>query len=177
MDLSFWLTTLSLGILFYAAGRWWWTNRRPAESVKNKPPRRAFKLRSRRSNVQNVVNAGSGQQEAEKPPVNVQPNAPLEQPPAPAIVPPAAPAGGLVITPIELTQLAEAVRVRAEGATVEEAILAGFGAKKGASAAYVRAKELFDAATGLPPATGGAGAYPKAPPARQRARRRSPAAR
>lgn len=169
MDLSFWLTTVSLGILGYAVVRWWLVNRRP--TVKNNPPRRAFKLRSRRSNVQNVLNAGSTHQEAKEPVLNVQP-------PAQAPAPPAAPAGAMTLTPIELTQLAEAVRRRAEGATVEEAIFAGFGAKKGASAAYVRAKELFDLATGVPPA-GGAGAYPaSAPaPARKLARRRSPASR
>jgi hypothetical protein len=123
---------------------------RSAQSVKASPPRRGFKLRSRGANVRNATNAGSTHQNATFAPVNVPPA-------AAAIAPPAAPAGGaqggaeqLTLTPRELVQLAEAISLRARGATVEAAILEGFGAKKGSSEAYRRAKELFDAATRAP---------------------------
>ena len=118
--------------------------------VKTSAPRAAFKLRSRGSARSNSLNAGSGQQNAVQPPVNVQPN--VQGSPAIAVPPGAteAPGGTLLITPNELQQLSEALVLRAKGATVEEAIGQGFGVKKGGSAGYKRAKELFDTATKAP---------------------------
>ena len=121
-----------------------------AGSVKHSAPRAAFKLRSRRSARSNTLNGGSAQQNAKQEGSNV----PNVQPPRPAGQPGTASESssseGFTLTPRELQQLAGAIAARAGGATVEEAIRTGFGAKKGASKDYVRAKELFDAATKAP---------------------------
>lgn len=120
------------------------------KSVKHSAQRRGFKLRSRGSARSNVLNAGSAHQGATFAPLNVQPAAA-----APAAI--AAPAGApgaagdqLTLTPVELGQLAAAVALRTRGETVEEALLGGFGVRKGGSAGYRRAKELFDLATRAP---------------------------
>jgi len=122
-----------------------------AKSVSRSAPRRAFRLRSRGSARSNATNAGSGHQGATFAPVNVQafPAAPAA-PSAPAGTPAAA-GEALTLTPGELAQLAAAVALRARGATVEEALLGGFEVRKGGSANYRRAKELFDTATRAPP--------------------------
>jgi hypothetical protein len=186
MDLSFWLTTLSLCAMAYAAAQW--VNSayiaprraaREAQSVKRKAPRRAFKARSKGSRVQNAPNAGSGQQEAKQPSVHVQPNvqrsAVATAEPA-EIAPSTTPAGdapereeGFTLTPRELLQLTEALYLRQEGATVEEALGQAFGVKKGASAGYVRAKALWDAAT-VAPGAAPAGTYQAPAPLRRKRR-------
>jgi hypothetical protein len=119
-------------------------------SVNHSGVRTAFKRRSRRSRSSNVVNAGSGQQNAAQPPVNVLNVQAAPAAPA-AESSPGAPAGeGFTLTPRELQQLAEALAARATGSTVEEALVRGFGVKKGGSQGYRRAKELFDTATKAP---------------------------
>ncbi len=50
----------------------------------------------------------------------------------------------------ELRRLALAIRHNAEGATKQQAIETAFGVKKGGSAAWRRASQLFDAATAPP---------------------------
>lgn len=177
MDLSFWLTTVSLLILLYAGGKWidgaYLAPRRAAQSVKKKRRRLGFTKRSQRSERSNAVNAGSAHQDAGSERSGVQ----SVQPATAAIAPPAGDVatsdGGFTLTPRELVQLAEALHLRREGATVEQAVSQGFGVTKGGSVGYVRAKALFDAAT-VAPGAAPAGTY--APPARPR-RRRAPAAR
>jgi hypothetical protein len=174
MSLSDVLIAVSLLCLAYAGFSWAWAQWGPrrAESVKRKPRRLGFKRRSKGSNVQNPVNAGSEHQDAPAVAVNVQ----NVQAPAAA---PAAPPGdagqpgeGFTLTPRELVQLAEALQLRGEGRTVEECLSQAFGVKKGGSAGYVRAKALWDAATVVPGAAP-VGTY-AAPP---RPRRRRAAAR
>lgn len=175
MTLSDWLIVLSLAFSAYGLFRWSWTHygppSRPAraatgpQSVKPKRSAPAFKARSRRSNVQNALNAGSGHREAVQPTVNVQP---VQAAPASSSAPGQ---DSFTLTPRELVQLAEALHERAGGATVEEALGKAFGVKKGASAGYVRAKALFDAAT-VAPGAAPAGTYPPAAvPARKQRRR------
>jgi hypothetical protein len=193
--LSFGLTTITLCCLGYAVAVW--VNgayiaparaARAAEktpdkaaSVKHKRRVQGFKPRSARSNVQNAVNAGSGHQDAVTPSVHVQPNVPRSAPLAAEpvrIAPPSAPSApnaergdDFTLSPRELAQLAEALHERANGATVEEAIFTAFGMKKGASAGYIRAKALWDAAT-VAPGAAPEGTYAAARPVR-RARRRA----
>ena len=128
-----------------------------AESVNTSAPRRLPRLRSRRSARSNAANAGSAHSSAAGEGSNVRPNVQLQAAiaaPAGAPAGPAAaggqPANVLTLTPDELRQLSAAVAARQGGATVEEAILAGFGARKGGSAAYKRARELFAVATEAP---------------------------
>jgi|SRR5690606_20730898 len=181
MTLSDWLIVLSLAFVVYGVGRHAWDRlvaprraARAAESVK--PSRRslAFKQRSKRSNVQNAVNAGSQHQDASSQGSNVQPVAA-----APA--PPAAPAGdappgseGFTLSPRELAQLGEALSLYREGATQEAAICKAFGVTKGAGEGWKRGKALFDAAT-VAPGAAPAGTYaaPAAPARRRVARRAS----
>jgi hypothetical protein len=47
----------------------------------------------------------------------------------------------------ELTQLARAITLKAQGATKQGAVEGGFGVKKGGTEGYRRAVELFDLAT------------------------------
>jgi hypothetical protein len=193
--LSFGLTTLSLGCLGYAVALWLngayiapWRAARAAEktpdkatSVKSKRRVQGFKPRSARSNVQNAVNAGSGHQERVQPPVNVQRSAPRSEPERaePVQIAPVATAepvqaergDDFTLSPRELAQLAEALHERANGATVEEALATAFGVKKGASAGYIRAKALWDAAT-VAPGAAPAGTYAAPRPVR-RARRQA----
>jgi hypothetical protein len=193
--LSFGLTTLSLAALAYAAVQWVngayigpWRAARAAEkapdkatSVKSKRRVQGFKARSARSERSNAVNAGSGHQERVQPPVNVQRSEPRSEVRtaepvqiAPVATPPGAnaePSDGFTLSPRELAQLAEALHERANGATVEEALASAFGVKKGASAAYTRAKALWDAAT-VAPGAAPEGTYAAPRPVR-RARRRA----
>lgn len=179
MTLSDWLIVLSLGFSAYGLMRWSWTHygppSRPArvaegpQSVKPKRPTQGFKARSRRSNVQNAVNAGSEHSKAVQPVLNVQPVEPVATQIAPAPAATAVAEECLTLTPRELVQLAEALHERASGATVEEALGRAFGVKKGASAGYVRAKALWDAAT-VPPGAAPAGTYQPAPQPRKRRR-------
>lgn len=179
MTLSDWLIVLSLGFSAYGLMRWSWTHYGPPsrpqrvaegpQSVKPKRSAPAFKARSRRSNVQNAPNAGSGHTEAVQPVVNVQPSAAAPTQIAPPLAPAAPGDDHLTLTPRELAQLAEALHERAGGATVEEALKRAFGVSKGASAGYVRAKALWDAAT-VPPGAAPAGTYQPAPEPRKRRR-------
>lgn len=121
-------------------------------SVKNIAPLPSYRSRSRVRNVPNAANVGSPHQNAKHEGANVPANVPVEGSPTATIAPPATPAGAIVLTPKELTQLTEAIRLRAGGATIEEAIQGGFGCKKGGGPAYRRARELFDAATAVPAA-------------------------
>ena len=119
-------------------------------SVKSSPDRASIKLRSRRSRRANVQNTGSAHHSAKEEPANVPANVPrsglLESAGAPGV-----PAGeGFTLSQRELQQLAEAIAARAGGSTVDEAIVKGFGLKKGGGPSYRRAKELFDAATKAP---------------------------
>jgi hypothetical protein len=118
--------------------------------VKSSPPLPAYRARSRRSAGSNVVNGGSALPAAPGEGSNVQNVQPAIAPPA-AEISPGAPAGeAFTLTPRELQQLADALAARATGATVEEALARGFSVKKGGSAGYKRAKELFDLATKAP---------------------------
>ena len=142
-------------------------------TVKNKPRLRGFRLRSRRVNVQNPVNAGSGHQNAEPNPVNVLNVQNVQGGIASKDESTATHASSnntFTLTPTELVQLTTAIQHRANGATVEESIYQGFGYKKGGSEGYLRAKALFDAATS-------AGAAPAAPTASASTRGRRLAAR
>lgn len=188
MDLSFWLTTLSLAILVYAGATWmnnaYLAPRRAAranaqggEGVKKKRRLTAFKKGSpgsERSERSERSNAGSTQQNAKELPVNVPNVQPAPGAPAAPAGALASPSDGFTLTSRELVQLAEALHLRREGATVEEAVCRAFGVTKGGSEGYRRAKGIFDAATALPGAAP-AGAY-TAPAAPVR-RRRSSAAR
>jgi len=181
MDLSFWLTTLSLAILAYAGAQWLWgqyvvprraaraAGLRPerAPSVKKKRRALAFKKRSRGSERSNPANAGSERQDTAAPPVNVQPNVQRSAPPAAPAGAAAAASGDFTLSARELAQLAEALHLRQEGATVEEALKAAFGVSKGASAGYVRAKAIWDAAT-VAPGAAPSGTYTTPNPVRRR---------
>lgn len=179
MSLSDGLIVLSLACLAYGVVSWAWRSYGPttaAPTVKHSPPQRAFKPRSRRSNVQNAVNAGSGQHDAKQEPVNVQAfAAALGAPGAPAGAPGAA-GDGFTLTTREMIQLAEALHVRAEGATVEQAVSKAFGVTKGAGEGWKRGKALFDAATALP-GDAPAGTYAVMDPGTRSRRRRAPVAR
>jgi hypothetical protein len=148
MDLSWLLTTASLLVLVYAVFVWLRGQLPQRESVKTSAPRRSYKRRSAGSNV---LNAGSGHQERVRLPVNVQPNVQGSGPLGTHDTEDTAAGDSLLIQPNELHQLAEALKLRSKGATVEEALSGGFGVRKGGSAGYKRAKALFDAAT-QPPA-------------------------
>lgn len=188
MDLSFWLTTLSLAVLAYAGAQWVWNSygadwraargagktAEAAPSVKPKRRAPAFKARSRRSNVQNAVNAGSERQDAKQEAVNVQPNVQRSEPPAPPAGDVATPDGSFTLSARELVQLTEALHQRREGATVEEAVCRAFGVTKGGSEGYRRAKAIYDAAT-VAPGAAPAGTY--AAPEKQPVRRSRAAAR
>jgi hypothetical protein len=118
--------------------------------VKSLPPLPVYRARSARSARSNALNAGSAQQGATFGGSNVQPNVQGSGPSsAPAGLLDVAP-GALAITTNELQQLADALILRAKGATVEEAIHGAFGVRKGGGAGYKRAKELFDTATKAP---------------------------
>lgn len=119
-------------------------------SVKNYPVLPRPRQRSRVRNAANAANAGSSHQDAKQGGANVPANVPRSPAIAVAGDDSSTPAGAIVLTPKELTQLTEAIRLRAGGATIQEAIQGGFGASKGSSPAYKRAKQLFDAATGAP---------------------------
>jgi hypothetical protein len=186
MNLSFWLTTASLCIAAYAVAQWVnsayltpWKEARATQSVKRKRRVQGFKPRSARSKGSNAPNAGSGHQERVQPSVNVQPSvqrSEVRTPEPVQIAPSMTPAGdapereeGFTLTPRELVQLTEALHQRAEGATVEEALYAAFGVKKGASAGYVRAKALWDAAT-VAPGAAPEGTYAAPAPVRRKRR-------
>lgn len=187
MDLSFWLTTVSLGVLGYAGLTWfngaylapWRAARRAGRpelatpGVKRKRRIGAFSQRSVRSERSERSNAGSTRQDAKEQSVNV-PNvqqAPAARAAAPAPAADVASANdGFTLTPGELMNLAEALHLRREGATVEQAVCRAFGVSKGGSAGYVRAKAIFDAATALPGAApAGTYAAPAGPARRRRA--------
>jgi hypothetical protein len=119
-------------------------------SVKASEPRPAFVKRSRRSRVPNAANVGSPQQHAKSDPANVPPNVPGSAAIAADSHQVQSLPGGLVITRNELQQLAAAIAARATGATIDEAILKGWGLKKGGGPSYKRAKDLFDTATQAP---------------------------
>src|SRR5688572_21383303 len=119
-------TLLSLGILGALAYYALWEDRiKPLlrgatgrRSVKNSPPLPRYRQRSRVRYGGNAVNPRSPRQHAKEGAANVPGNvqgspaivAPLESP--------ATPAGAIVITPKELTQLTEAIRLRAGGSTI-----------------------------------------------------------
>lgn len=185
MTLSDWLVVLSLAFGLYGFGRWLWgtygPEERPAaaapagEGVKSSHNRPAFKPRSRRSNVQNATNAGSRRSDAAEPSVNVQGVQDSSTSPAAPIAGDVAPAGaaavnegGFTLSPRELVQLAEALSLRAEGATVEQAVCRAYGVTKGGSEGYRRAKAIFDAATALPGAAPAGTYQAPAAPARRR---------
>lgn len=121
-----------------------------AKPVKSLPSMPAYRRRSRVRNVPNAANAGSAQQHAKSEAANVPANVPGSAAIAAARAAPAIADGVLQITPNELQQLAEAVAARASGATIDEAMLKGFGLKKGGGPSYKRARELFDTATKAP---------------------------
>ena len=190
MDLSFWLTTLSLAALVYAAGTWaYGTYIQPAraaraaaqsaQSVKSKRRTIAFKKRSKGSNVHERSERsreGSTHQEAVQPVLNVQN---VQDPPAQSSSVSNAPAGesdSFTLSPAELVQLSEALNLYREGATVEQAVCRAFSVTKGGSGGYKRAKAIFDAAT-VAPGAAPAGSYPPAPVRRvvRRAARRGAA--
>jgi hypothetical protein len=180
MDLSFLLTTVTLGCLVYAGATWvnsayiapWRAARTPA-TVKNKPRLRGFKKRSGRSERSEPLNAGSGHQDAKPESVQVQPNVQRS-----AEIVPAAPAGAtpepagdaFTLTGRELMQLTEAINRRREGATVEEAICGAFSVTKGGSEGYRRAKAIWDAANTVPGAAPEGTYVPLAQPAKRRRR-------
>lgn len=123
---------------------------KPRKSVKSLPSMPAYKRRSARSERSNATNAGSAQQKAKRDAANVPPNVPGSPPIAAAASVELHADGGYVLSANELQQLAEAVAARASGATIDEAMLKGFGLKKGGGKSYVRARELFDTATKAP---------------------------
>lgn len=100
--------------------------------------------------------------------MNVQPNVQPERESAPEPAP-SATEDAFTLNQKELLQLAEALSLRAEGATVEQAVSRAFGVTKGGSEGWKRAKALFDAAT-IVPGAAPAGTYtaPPAPPPRKR---------
>jgi hypothetical protein len=178
VDLSFWLTTVSLAALIYAASTWLYGSYiAPAraarkavqngKSVKRKPRSLAFKPRSQRSERSNAVNAGSEHQEAKQEAFNV--HSVQASAAAPAIPAGAPPGGGdnFTLTPRELVQLAEALTLYREGATIEQAVCKAFGVTKGAGEGWKRGKALFDAAT-MAPGAAPAGTYVAAPATRRR---------
>lgn len=187
LTLSDWLIILSLGFAFYGMAKWGWTHYGPAPRQSTPAPsapaeragsrRRApaFKARSPRSERSNAVNAGSGHQDARSAPVNVPANVQPERESAPPEPAPGAPDGAFTLSQRELIQLAEALHLRAEGATVEQAVSRAFGVSKGGSEGWKRAKALFDASTIVPGAAPD-GTY-TAPPPPPRKRRKPVAAR
>jgi hypothetical protein len=118
--------------------------------VKSLPPLPAYKSRSRVRNAANAANAGSAHQGAKSDAQNVPANVPGSGQNVAAAGAPGDAPGALLITQNELQQLAGALAARATGATLDEAILRGFGLKKGGGPSYKRAKELFDTATKAP---------------------------
>jgi hypothetical protein len=180
MDLSFWLTTASLGGLAYAAATWLngayiapLMAARATKSVKSKRRISGFKKSSARSQGSEPVNVGSAQQDATPEPVQVQPSvqrSALVFSPAGENTRADSADGAFTLTSAELMQLTEAINQRREGATVEEAVCTAFGVKKGGSEGYRRAKAIWDAATAAPGAAP-AGTYtPLAAPAKRRRR-------
>jgi hypothetical protein len=175
MDLSFLLTSGSLLTLVYAGGKWVYGTyvapRRAApaaQSVKGKVRLKGFKRRSRVQNVQNAVNAGSTQQDAVEPTVNVQ-NVQAAGQLAAAESAPGAPAGEwFTLSPRELAQLAEALNLYRDGETVETAVSRAFNVTKGGSEGWKKAKSLFDAARAAPGAAPSGTYAPTAPVARRR---------
>jgi hypothetical protein len=160
MDLSFILTTITICILGYAGITWvnsaYITPRRaakavkPGETVKKKRRISTFKKGSRVPNVQNPENTGSAQTNAKSAPANVPANVPGSVVATPQIAVEVPPSNTLDMTPNELHQLLDAITARANGATIDEAILKGFGLKKGGGPSYKRARELFDLGTKAP---------------------------
>lgn len=171
MNLSWLLTTASLLILAYAAFTWLREQLPRRESVKTSAPRRAFKLRSRRSVRSNAVNVGSQHQEAATEPMNVQNVQPTAAAPAAQLDQVASSGDAFTLSARELVQLGEALHLRAEGATVEQAVCRAFQVTKGGSEGWKRAKALFDAAT-VPPGAAPAGTYAAAAVPVKRSRRR-----
>lgn len=186
MDLSFWLTTLSLAALVYAGGTWLYgTYIQPARatrqasqstpSVKRNRRVTTFKRRSKGSNVHERnerLNEGSEHQGAKEEAVNVQS---VQGPPAQSSSATAAPAedsDNFTLSPRELVQLAEALNLYREGATVEAAVCRAFGVTKGGTEGYRRAKSIFDTAT-MAPGAAPAGTY-QAPAVQRRNTRRTP---
>lgn len=184
MDLSFWLTTLSLAVLAYAGWTWFSGNyiaprraaRAAAQGESVKPSRRslAFKQRSRRSERSNAANAGSTHQDAGSERSAVQRVQPASAAPAPPAGDAVAAGDGFTLNPRELAQLGEALNLYREGATIEAAVSRAFGVTKGGTEGWRRAKALFDAAT-VAPGAAPAGTYtaPAAPARRRVARRAS----
>jgi hypothetical protein len=155
MDVLLALATIA-AVAYYV---WWEDYIKPAlgldkpPRVRNSPPLPAYRARSARSARSNVLNAGSGQQDAAVASSNVQNVLPPGAAAAAAIAAPGgdvSPSDHLTLTPRELQQLANAITARAAGSTVEEALYQGFSVRKGGSAGYKRAKELFDTATKAP---------------------------
>jgi hypothetical protein len=194
MDLSWWLTTLSLGALAYAGVTW--VNRSyvaplcaaraaqqataAAASVKRKRHVQGFKPRSARSARSKVLNAGSGHQDAVTPSVHVQPNVQRSETRTaePVQIAPAAPAPGataepsdrFTLTPREMVQLGEALNLYRDGDTIEQAVCTAFGVTKGGSEGWKRAKGLFDAAT-VPPGAAPERTYVAVAPVKRSRRR------
>lgn len=175
MDLSFWLTTVSLLCGAYALAVW--ANgsfleprrvARAASGVKRRRRRFTFRRGSEGSNVQNDANAGSGHQDAGSERSAVQSVQTANAPPAAAAGDAGQGGDGFTLTPRELAQLGEAINLRREGATVEQCLSQAFGVSKGGSEGYRRAKALWDAAT-VTPGAAPEGTY--APVKRRRARR------
>jgi len=175
MNLSDLLIVFSICAGLYGVGSHVWktqiTPRRSnAGGEGSKRRRLGYKKRSAGSGVQNDTNAGSERQDAQPPVVNVQtvqvtPAAQSTETAVQSTAP-----DTFALTARELAQLADAIHRRAEGSTVEAAVCGSFGVTKGASAGYVRAKAIFDAAMVVP------GAAPEgtytAPAPRVPARRR-----
>lgn len=183
MTLSDWLIILSLGFAFYGVAKWGWDTYGPPSRPTTTPAppapgaggagssrrRTAFKPRSVRSERSNVVNAGSGHQDARSASVNVHANVQPERASAPPEPPPVAADGAFTLSQRELIQLAEALHLRSEGSTVEQAVSRAFGVSKGGSEGWKRAKGLFDAATIVPGAApSGTYAAPTPPPRKRR---------
>jgi hypothetical protein len=124
------------------------------KSVKRLPTPTYTKPRSRVPNLANATNAGSVHQKGKEGVKNVPANVPGSVQIAPIVPVVFAPSGTITISQNELHQLAAAVAARSSGATIDESIFTGFGLKKGGGPSYRRARDLFDAATQPPGATG-----------------------
>jgi hypothetical protein len=152
MDLVLSLGTLA-ALAYFVVWRDWLQPAlfgRPARSVKHNSAGPLPRLRSRRRTGANGANGGERRQNG----VNLGANVPRNvHAPAQIAAQFESPAGAgdmLQLSQKELTQLAAAIAARANGATVDAAIVAGWGLKKGGGPAYRRAKALFDAATAAP---------------------------
>lgn len=138
MSLDSILTLVTLAIVVYFVAEDWikalFVGGPPARPTAPAAPQRVQPRRTRLHQFK----PRSAQQNAKTAPVNVQPvaNVQNDQPADQR----------LTITPDELKMLARAVELRAAGATKQAALEAAFNVKKGGSAGWQRANELYNAA-------------------------------